>query len=102
MSLSTALLSQLNDIVQLYFIIILMICLNSLTRESRLKLKWEALLFLIFLLLLPSISIVHENPGDNPEVRYIEFLSMDSGSELSPAEQLIPLCGKFSTLGILR
>ena len=77
-----------------------MICLNSLTRESRLKLKWEALLFLIFLLLLPSI--VHENPGDNPEVRYIEFLSMDSGSELSPAEQLIPLCGKFSTLGILR
>jgi hypothetical protein len=54
MSLLTALLSQFNDIVQWYFIIILMICLNSLTRESRLKLKWEALLFLIFLLLLPS------------------------------------------------
>ena len=74
-----------------------MICLNSLTRESRLKLKWEALLFLIFILLLPSI--VHENPGDNPEVlvRYIEFLSMDSGSELSPEQD--PVVWKILNFG---
>ena len=74
-----------------------MICLNSLTRESRLKLKWEALLFLIFLLLLPSI--VHENPGDNPEVRYIEFLLMDSGSELSPEQD--PVVWKILNFGHL-
>ena len=30
--------------------------------------------------------IVHENPGDNPEVWYIEFLLMDSGSEVSPEQ----------------
>ena len=41
--------------------------------------------------------LVHENPGDNPEVRYIEFLSMDSGSELSPEQD--PVVWKILNLG---
>ena len=41
--------------------------------------------------------LVHENPGDNPEVRYIEFLSMDSGSELSPEQD--PVVWKILNFG---
>ena len=39
--------------------------------------------------------VVHENPGDNPEVRYIEFLSMDS--ELSPEQD--PVVWKILNFG---
>ena len=41
--------------------------------------------------------LVHENPGDNPEVRYIEFLPMDSGSELSPEQD--PVVWKILNFG---
>ena len=41
--------------------------------------------------------IVHKNPGDNPEVRYIEFLLMDSGSELSPEQD--PVVWKILNFG---
>ena len=43
------------------------------------------------------VLLVHENPGDNPEVRYIEFLSMDSGSELSPEQD--PVVWKILNFG---
>ena len=41
--------------------------------------------------------IVHENPGDNPEVWYIEFLLMDSGSEVSPEQD--PVVWKILNFG---
>ena len=41
--------------------------------------------------------IVHKNPGDNPEVRYIEFLLMDSGSKLSPEQD--PVVWKIFNFG---
>ena len=41
--------------------------------------------------------LVHKNPGDNPEVRYIEFLLMDSGSELSPEQD--PVVWKILNFG---
>ena len=45
------------------------------------------------------VNLVHKNPGDNPEVRYIEFLLMDSGSELSPEQD--PVVWKILNFGHL-
>ena len=51
----------------------------------------------VILILLEVKVIVHKNPGDNPEVRYIEFLLMDSGSELSPEQD--PVVWKILNFG---
>ena len=49
------------------------------------------------LFLITKTALVHKNPGDNPEVRYIEFLLMDSGSELSPEQD--PVVWKILNFG---
>ena len=49
-----------------------------------------------------NIRLVHENLAiysHNPEVRYIEFLLMDSGSELSPEQD--PVVWKILNFGHL-